>query len=308
MVFAAVHSGWLALTLLHDAVPLPLLALVGGVLIAWHGSLQHEAVHGHPTGRRRLDALIAGAPLGLWLPFPLYRSSHLAHHRTPNLTDPTDDPESFYVTEERWEAMGALQRAMYWALSTLLGRIVLGPLWVVARFARAELAALARGHHVRVWLVHGAACALLIAWLALVCEMSLAVYVMCFVYPGLSLTLVRSFAEHRPAEAVGHRSAIVEAGPLMSLLFLNNNLHFVHHSAPSLPWYELPARYRANRAAVLDRNGGYRFGGYLAIARAYLLRAKGSPAHPRRSSTIRAQSSPITRSSVMTGTTARIAS
>jgi fatty acid desaturase len=156
--------------------------------------------------------------------------------------------------------------------------------------------------------VHVVACALVVAWLVLVCEMSLAVYLACFAYPGLALTLVRSFAEHRPAEAVGHRSAIVEAGPLMSLLFLNNNLHFVHHSAPSLPWYELPARYRAHRAAVLDRNGGYRFDGYLAIARAHLLCGKGSPVHPRKTASTRAQSSPITRSSVVTGTTARTAS
>jgi len=314
-VILSVYGGWLAATWAHSLVPGPLLALLGGLVVAWHGSLQHEAVHGHPTGRRRLDALIAGAPLGLWLPFPLYRLSHLAHHRTARLTDPLDDPESFYVTAEGWAAMHPLRRALHRALSTLVGRIVLGPAWIIARFLRSELRALARGEHVGVWAVHAAVCTLVLTWVVFVCGMSLATYLACFVYPGLSLTLLRSFAEHRPAPAADRRSAIVEAGSLLSLLFLNNNLHFVHHAAPSLPWYRLPERYRAHRTAVLDRNGGYLFAGYWNIARAYALRSKGSPVHPgadnapaRMSSSTRTQSSPIARSSVVTGTASRTVS
>ena len=36
------------------------------------------------------------------------------------------------------------------------------------------------------------------------------VYVACFIYPGVSLALVRSFAEHRAEQEVGKRTAIVE--------------------------------------------------------------------------------------------------
>ncbi len=40
--------------------------------------------------------------------------------------------------------------------------------------------------------------------------------------------LVRSYLEHQPRDKVGERTAIVESGPVMSLLFLNNNLHTMH--------------------------------------------------------------------------------
>ena len=69
---------------------------------------------------------------------------------------------------------------------------------------------------------------------------------------------------------------------MTSLLFLNNNLHVVHHSYPSLPWYELPRRFRAEREAILRANGGFRFAGYREIVSRYALAAKDAPIHPRR--------------------------
>ena len=35
-------------------------------------------------------------PLALWIPYESYRISHLMHHRDDRLTDPLDDPESYY--------------------------------------------------------------------------------------------------------------------------------------------------------------------------------------------------------------------
>ena len=55
----------------------------------------------------------------------------------------------------------------------------------------------------------------------------------------------------------------------MSLLYLNNNLHCVHHSDPGLAWYRLPALWRARREEVLANNGGYRFSGYGEVVRRY---------------------------------------
>jgi fatty acid desaturase len=66
----------------------------------------------------------------------------------------------------------------------------------------------------------------------------------------------------------------------MSLLFLNNNLHALHHAHPGVSWYRLPTLYRARRNELLAGNGGYRFGGYLEIARRYLLRPKEPVLHP----------------------------
>ena len=288
-VALAIHTGWLGVTWAgaQATLPLwawPLLAASGGFLVAWHGSLQHEIIHGHPTRSRALNTLLASLPLGLWLPFGVYREQHVAHHRSPHLTDPFDDPESFYVTRAWWDGAGLVRRALARAQTTIVGRLVLGPPILVLRFLAAETRLIARGDrsHVRAWAAHLAGLAVVAAWLVLVCKMSPLRYVACFVYPGAALTLLRSYAEHRPADVAAHRVAIVEAGPLASLLYLNNNLHVVHHDEPALPWYELPARYAAERAAVLAANGGFVFRGYGEVVVRFAMREKDSPVHPAR--------------------------
>jgi fatty acid desaturase len=288
-IVVAVHAAWLGLTWAgaqawFPAWALPILAAAGGYVVAWHGSLQHEIIHGHPTRWARVNALLGSLPVGLWLPFGVYRDQHTAHHRSPTLTDPLDDPESFYVTRDAWASAGLARRLLLRAQTTALGRLVLGPPIAVARFLAQELRAIAAGNfaHGRAWAAHLAGVALVVAWLELVCHMPIARYVACFVYPGVALTLLRSYAEHRPADVAAHRIGIVEAGALARLLYLNNNLHVVHHDAPGAPWYELPAMYAARRAEVLEANGGYVFGGYLAVLARYGIREKDSPVHPAR--------------------------
>ena len=63
----------------------------------------------------------------------------------------------------------------------------------------------------------------------------------------------------------------------MRLLFLNNNLHVVHHENPGVAWYVLPQRFARERAEVLRRNGGYYFSGYGALVWRYGLRPKERP-------------------------------
>ena len=119
-----------------------------------------------------------------------------------------------------------------------------------------------------------------LGWLVLV-DMPLWQYALLVAWPATSLMLVRSFLEHQARPSVEHRTVIVEAGPLMRLLYLNNNLHLVHHARPGLPWYRLPEAYARDRAGWLRRNDGYVFeGGYGEILRRYALRAKEPPVHP----------------------------
>ncbi|HVH47337.1 MAG TPA: fatty acid desaturase [Labilithrix sp.] len=278
------YGGWGAVTLAaanHPWVTMPL----GAFLIAWHGSLQHETIHGHPTRSRVFNTLLGSLPLALWIPYGIYRDLHLAHHRTSSLTDPVDDPESFYVTADEWQRAGALRRAILRANTTLVGRLTLGPLVCVLGFFGTELRRVLKGdtRHVRAWLLHAIGVAVMLAWLELVCKLSLAQYLVMFVYPGIALTLLRSFAEHRPAPTNAHGIGIVEAGPITSLVFLNNNLHSVHHESPALPWYELPARYWPRRSEVLARNGGFVFVGYGAVFARFAFRAKDAPIHPHAS-------------------------
>lgn len=277
-----IYGAWMLLTWAHHRLPAPLVLLLGGALLAWHGSLQHEAVHGHPTSSRALNALFAGVPLGLWLPFSIYRRSHLAHHGVRRLTDPDEDPESFYVTAAAWARATPLSRAWLRAESTLLGRLVLGPFRVVARTLAEELARARRrpGAALRVWGVHALAVAPVLAWLSLACDIDPGSYLLLYVYPGLSLTLLRSFAEHRAGPDGRGRSAIVEAEAPLAWLFLHNNLHAVHHARPGLPWYRLPACYRARRDALREDEGCFFYAGYREILWRHLWRSKGSPVHP----------------------------
>ena len=134
--------------------------------------------------------------------------------------------------------------------------------------------------HRRIWLKHMLAVAVVLAWVCGVCGMSFWLYLLAFVYPGTALMLVRSFAEHRAVENMPERIAIVENAPLMGLLYLNNNLHAVHHDVPNMSWYKIPGYYRQHRAQVLAANGGLVYNGYLDVARRYGLTPHDQPVHP----------------------------
>jgi fatty acid desaturase len=281
-VAVAVYAGWGLVTWFYEVLPWWLVMPLGAWFVCWQGSLQHEALHGHPTRHAWLNGLIAFPPLWLWLPYLLYRESHLAHHAEEGLTAPGQDPESYYVTAESWARFGPLRRALLRARNTLLGRFVLGPAFAYAELAVDEVRRLRAGDtsHIVHWLVHVPMVAAVLYWAVGVCGMPLWAYVLFFAYPGLSLTMLRSFAEHRPAIEAGHRTTVVEAALPFRLVFLNNNLHAPHHVHPGMAWYDLPVEYRVNRAAYLDGNGDYLFHGYGEQFRRFFLRPKDAPVHP----------------------------
>jgi fatty acid desaturase len=276
-----IYAGWIAATLLHDRLHPLALAAIGGWLTAWHGSLQHETIHGHPTPWRRVNAAVAAPPLSLWLPYEIYRRSHLAHHDSANLTHPHFDPEARYLDGAE-RAGSRLGRGVARLQATLAGRMVIGPFVEFARFARSEAGRVVRGEGEarRIWSAHLVATGLVLAWICGVCGMSLGEYLLCFVYPGAALSLVRSFAEHRASPVAGRRVAVVERAPLLGLLFLHNNLHAVHHAQPGLAWWRLPAHYRRTRAAVLAANGGLVYAGYREVFARFLFRAHDQIVHP----------------------------
>lgn len=282
LLAAAIYGGFGLVTWYHAVLPWWILLPAGAYLVAWHGSLQHEVTHGHPTPSALANELLVLPSLWLWLPFRHYRDVHLAHHNDAQLTDPLADPESYYVDAAAWAAAGPLTRAFLRAHNTLAGRLLLGPLRCLYGFWRGEIARTLKGDrsHLKSWAIHAAGVALVLGWVIGVCGLPLWQYLLFFVYGGTSLTLLRSFLEHQARPEVSERSVIVEAGPLMALLFLNNNLHLVHHDKPGLPWYRIPAFYRQRRALFLASNGGYYFKGYREVFRKYLFRAKEQPLHP----------------------------
>jgi fatty acid desaturase len=274
------YTAWGFLTWNAASLPWWLVLAPGGIVVCLHGSLQHEALHGHPTRSPLINTVLALLPLGLWMPYAVYRDSHLAHHRCAKLTDPSSDPESFYVPASRWRRWSRWKQRIYELNNTLLGRMLLGPWLVVSTFWANTLRDLRAPHfpHRRAWVLHLVLLTLIGAWLAF-CDVPLWLYVVGFAWPGLSLTLLRSYYEHRTAGEPDQQSVIVEGSWITRLLFLNNNFHAIHHARPGVPWYELPQFYWTQRDAVLENNGGFRYRGYGELWRYYGFRSKDSPVY-----------------------------
>lgn len=275
MVATLAYGGWIGLTLGYDALPWWALLPAAGYVMALFGSLQHETIHGHPTRSRLVNEALGWAPLWLWLPYPIYRDEHRTHHDDGILTDPLADPESKYAVPADWPRFGWLRRTALIFNTTLLGRLTVGPALSISDFFRREAVALIADEpgRRRLWALHVLAVIPVLGWLW-VCSVPLWAYALLFVYPGLALTLLRSFAEHIAAADPKSRTVTVEAGPFFSLLFLNNNLHALHHARPELPWYALPRLARGGARPAL------RYSGYGEIARRFLLRPIHAPVHP----------------------------
>lgn len=276
------YGGWCGITLMYGRWPLWVVAPIGAVLVTLQGSLQHEVVHGHPTRWRSLNRLLAIVPLAIWMPYDSYRISHLAHHIDERITDPLDDPESWYWTGRDWARLSPVTRGVVYVSQTLAGRVTLGPFWAIGRYLLGEWRALLAGKAgVRaLWLEHLLWCVPVLCWVKFVCGMPVWIYLLTMAVPGTSLTLIRSFAEHRARPPVRGRIALVEGSWILGPVFLFNNLHSLHHEAPWVPWYEYPARYRRIRDRLIAENGGLVYRTYFDVARRFLLRPHDSPLHP----------------------------
>ena len=259
-------------------VAFPLMA----VAIALHSSLQHEVLHGHPTRNAAINEALVFIPLPSFHPYRRFKVLHLRHHHDERLTDPYDDPESYYVAAGDYRCVSPFMRLLLNVNNTLGGRLVIGPLLMILAFALSEFQLIRSGDRkvIDAWLRHLVGFILLAMWLQFVCAIPLWLYLAVPVYLGMSLIAVRTFCEHRWEHAVDGRTIIVENSRVLNWLFLNNNLHLVHHKLPALAWYKLPSAYRARRAEWIAMNNGYVFSSYFDIARQWLLRRKEPVVHP----------------------------
>ncbi|MEP3049207.1 MAG: fatty acid desaturase [Roseibium sp.] len=252
------------------------------ILVTLQSSLQHEVLHGHPTRSPALNEALIYYSFSLFIPYRRFKSLHLRHHNNDRLTDPYDDPESFYLAWRDWDQLPALIRFILKLNNTLAGRLIIGPAVSLIGFYGAEARLLLSGDQVvmKSWLHHLAGLVPIVLFVTLVGGMSIWFYALAIAYPGMSLLMLRTYAEHRAHEHADARSVIVEFCPIFSLLFLNNNLHIVHHTHPRVPWYNLPKMYRSARADWQRKNEGYVFKSYFEMARVYLFKAKEPVAHP----------------------------
>ncbi|QYZ68531.1 fatty acid desaturase [Neotabrizicola shimadae] len=280
LLLAATYAVWgLGTTVGYSLSPVLGMVLTG-VAIAQFSSLQHEVLHGHPFRSAALNEALVFPALSLTVPYGRFRDTHLAHHHDPILTDPYDDPESNYLDPKVWGTLARWQQAVLRANNTLLGRVLIGPLVGNFLWLRSEAKLAARGEPGvrRDWLKHLAGFVPLVAWLWFAAMPWWAYLLAAWI--GHALLKIRTYLEHRAHEAPRARTVIIEDRGPLALLFLNNNLHVVHHMHPAVPWYRLPAIYGANRAHYLRRNDHYHYRSYAEIFRRHLLRAKDPVPHP----------------------------
>ena len=272
---------WAAATIHADVLTLWIAIPLVALTLTLHSSLQHEVTHGHPLANRRLSEALVYPPIGLLVPYPRFRDLHLAHHQDANLTDPYDDPETNYLDPAVWARLpGAVRRVLLFN-NTLLGRIVIGPLVGTLAFVAGDWRAAKAGDVavIRAWTIHAA---LLVGVAVFVLQpgaMPVWAY-LAAAYLAMSILKIRTFLEHQAHERVMGRSVIIEDRGPLAFLFLNNNLHAVHHAYPGVAWYRLPALFAARRSEFLRRNVGYRYASYAEILRRHLLRRKDPVPHP----------------------------
>lgn len=281
ILIVACYAVWAAAGfLLWPDYPIAALAVLA-LTVALQSSLVHEVLHGHPTRNAQINEAFVFLPVGIVWPFRRFKTLHLRHHADERLTDPLDDPESYYRALWHHEELPGAMKALLRINNTMVGRFVLGPWLSIIGFFIDDAKLLKAGDRVvrQAWLMHLAGLAFVVPIVTFGFGMPLWVYLLVPVWLGQSMIAIRTFAEHQWSEHPEGRTVIVERTPL-SFLFLNNNLHFVHHKSPTIAWYRLPRLFRERRDEWVRMNNGYVFPNYFALLKAYAFRAKEPVVHP----------------------------
>ena len=281
VALVACYTIWVLVIVWHEVLGWAW-AVPATLMVTFHSSLQHEALHGHPTRSGLLNEVLVFPALGLFVPYRRFRETHLQHHNNVLLTDPYDDPESWYLSRHDWHRTSPVMPQVLKANATLAGRLLIGPALALYGLWRSDLRLMRAGDRQVTWAyaLHIAGVVPVITFLVWV-DIPLWIYGICVAYPGMSILMIRTYIEHGAEETVAERTAVIEAGLLPRLLFLNNNLHAVHHDHPYMSWYRLPAVWREQKMQILRANAGYHYpGGYLQVARHWLLRRREPIEHP----------------------------
>ncbi|OBQ74908.1 fatty acid desaturase [Mesorhizobium erdmanii] len=275
------YGTWLATGfLLWPSYPIVALFLLGFVL-ALQSSIMHEVLHGHPTRSALVNEAFVFLPIGLVWPFRRFKTLHLRHHADERLTDPLDDPESYYQALWQHDELPQTMKFLLNINNTMAGRFFLGPWLSCIGFFIDDAKQMMAGDKAirKAWLLHAIGLAIVVPIVQFGFGIPLWLYILVPVWLGQSLIAIRTFAEHQWSEHPEGRTVIIERSPL-SLLFLNNNLHFVHHKAPTAAWYRLPKLFRERRDEWLRMNNGYVYPNYFALIKAYAFKAKEPIVHP----------------------------
>ena len=276
-----VYGSWLLLLAyyhqLEAAVAMPLLVIV----CVLHGSMCHELIHGHPTPYSWFNRLLGCPPLTLFLPYAIYRDTHIQHHQDENITLPGVDPESYYCSAAEYERKSLAGKAFAWINMTIAGRLLLSPaveIWSLLKQLLAAIVSL-NANWLRAWFIHLFLVVLLLMLVVGYFEVPWWHYLL-VAYFASALSRIRSFYEHRARIEVSERTVLMDTCWFFRLMFLNLNYHLAHHEHPSIPWYRLANYYRSHRPDLIRRSGNFYYRGYRFWLLRYLVRPVDSPVHP----------------------------
>ncbi len=278
------YAIWILLATNGDALHPALWVLISALNVTLFMSITHEVLHGHPTRNALLNRLMILVPIGWSLPYERFRDTHLKHHSTGELTDPFDDPESWYFTSSGWSSLNSILKTGFVFNNTLFGRMLIGPMIGLGTFYVEEAKKMIsvpniRAYLLSVWAVQLSLCFVMILFISVYSSIPAWQWVVS-IYLGHSILLVRTYLEHQAAPNMSERTVIIETPCPIAFLFLFNNYHFIHHERPGIPWYSLPGEFSSNRETYLSRNGYYVYRSYLEIFRKFFFRAKEPVAHP----------------------------
>jgi len=271
---------WLIGVFVLPMVSMLLAGVVLTLVLVLQSSLSHEALHGHPFASRRVNDGLAMVSLGLLVPYIRFRDTHLAHHIDERLTDPYDDPETNFYDPAVWARMAPWQQRIMQLNNTLLGRMLIGPLMSQVMFMRGDWREMRQGNRAIIcaWGIHLLSSALVIT-VVVTSPMPIWIYLMCC-YFAMSVLKIRTFLEHRAHQYSTARTVIIDDKGPLAFLFLNNNLHAVHHLHPQVAWYNLPRLYRDNTDSYDGFNEDYNYGSYAQVIARYFVKAKDPVPHP----------------------------
>lgn len=280
VLILAVTALWCAIVIIQPFEPQIWNAALLIPLLVLHSSLQHEAIHILEQKWPRLARIAIFPAFGLFVPYLRFRELHLKHHINELITDPFDDPETMYLEAGFWRKLPLRLKRVFEINNTLIGRMIIGPIIGQVFFMVQDFRALKAGDlKVMIgWGLHIPAICLVLGFLIL-WEFSLVSYLLA-AYGALSILKIRTFLEHRAHHATSARSVLIRRGGVFGFLFLNNNLHAVHHKYPGVSWYNLPKLSRQEMPQILSENENYQFRSYWEIFARFAFKSKEPVVHP----------------------------
>jgi fatty acid desaturase len=278
LAILSVYLLWWFILANFESIPMAPVFLT--IVLGFHGSVQHELLHGHPSDNQTLNDCLAYPPLALWYPYPIYKRSHLKHHENENLTIPGVDPESYFLSEGKWNNLSKWRQQLAIVNMTVLGRLLLAPLLHFLGLKKQMVKSLKEpaSKEALIWIFHEFFALLILLLVGLFFEVNVLTYIVC-AYFAQSLTLLRSFYEHRVTSEPSHRSIIMKASAPMRILYLNNNYHAIHHQHPEMSWYRLGKEYKSNQANYEEKNDAFVEQGYFKWFVKYAFKPVAHPKH-----------------------------